>query len=201
MNIDKNTIIEKLAKYKWLLIPVFSVMFFTLITLLIMTPGSNQTQPDEFSFTTYTPSPSTTQNNKITDDVREGNEESVEERPGRMSKEALPDGTTRYTFASSNPARPNIIISKGAEDILFQRTIMPPTIPTKISDYTQSYGAATWIFKGSVFYGAGAQTHVYPELGFGFIGNPTTGEVFEQHVFTPLKIEEYVKNYGDDIPN
>lgn len=126
--------------------------------------------------------------------------DSPENLPGIQNKEVLQDNMIRYIYSSPNPNRPNILITRNGQTIVFQRTLTSPGLSIKITDYIESYGVAKWIFKGSVFYGPSVQTYIYPERGFAFIGNPTTGEVLEQHVFQPLKVEEYVSRYGEDIP-
>lgn len=127
--------------------------------------------------------------------VKEKDEVFLDQRPGLEKTETIDGGFTKYTFTSNNTTRPNIIIANSKEGVVFQRSVTIPSNPVKISDYTESYGQAKWIFKGSDFYGATAQTYIYPELGIAFIANPQTDQVFELHVFTPTKVEEYVKKY------
>lgn len=195
---DKNKTF--LIKYKWVIIPCVPLLFFILFSLFFFSPGNETKVITLPSGIQSAPNTTINQKNPISDVEREGNEESVENRKGLQKKDVLPDGTTQYIFISTNPNRPHVIIAQGTHDILFQRTIMLPNVPVKISDYTQSYGNAKWVFKGSKFYGPDAQTYIYPERGFAFIGSSKSGEVFEQHVFEPLKVEDYVKKYGDDIP-
>lgn len=190
-----------LVRYKWIIIPGVPLLFFALMSFFIFTPESNNSLNIDLTGTPIIQQPTISNENKVSDEEREGNEESVEERPGLQKKESLPDGTTRYTFESPDSERPHLIISKGTHDILFQRTLTLPNFPVKISDYTNSYGNPKWIFKGSEFYGPDAQSYIYPELGFAFIGNSKTGDVLEQHTFPPMRVEDYVSKYGDDIPS
>lgn len=187
-----------LSKYKLFFIPAILLLFFiaTILLSLIFNEDSNPNiiTPEENPNLTSGPLPKTTPR------PREGAETEVEDIPGLQNKETLPDGTIKYIFTSHIPERPNIILAKGEHDVLFQRSITLESHQVRISHYTDAYGQAKWIFKGSSFYGPSAQTYIYPERGFAFIGNPTTGEVLEQHVFQPLKVEEYVSRYGEDIP-
>jgi hypothetical protein len=186
------------VKFKWLIILGIPLLFFIIVISYFLT-SNNLEEAINGVNPRITPA-SNISGNKISDEVREGNEESIDERPGIIKRETLPDKTTLYTFNSKNPTRPHIIIAKDGHDIFFQRTVTNPRFPVKITDYTESYGPAKWIFKGSNFYGPLFQSYIYPELGFAFIGNPTSGEVMEQHVFPPTKVEDYVSKYGDDIP-
>lgn len=188
-----------LIKYKWIIIPVIPLLFFVIMITLLFSSNENieSLSPQPTINPTANPSPLPNSSNINTREEMEGN---VEKRPGLLSKETLPDSTTRYMFTSQNKDRPNIIIAKGTEEIMFQRAITPPQFPVKITSYTKVHGNAKWIFKGSEFYGLEAQSYVYPDLGFAFIGNLKTGEVLELHTFQPMRVEDYVSKYGDDIP-
>lgn len=52
---------------------------------------------------------------------------------------------------------------------------------------------------GSKFYGYHMNTYIYASKGIVFIGNPNINEVFEIQSFTPMSVEEYINNYGQDI--
>ena len=191
-----------LIKYKWLITLGVPLLFLVLFISFITFPISRSNQSDK------TPSiklnPTTKPVFLIKTDSKnapiERGEDFVEARPGLLKKEDIANGITRYTFKSHIADRPNIILAKGKDDIIFQSAVTLPTITTKIIYYTKPYGQPRWIFKGSKFYGPDAQTYIYPELGIAFIGNPKTGDVLEQHVFYSTKVEDYVKNFGDDIP-
>lgn len=117
---------------------------------------------------------------------------------GLQKTEQIKDGKTLYTLSSSDPKRPNIIIVDKDGSYNLKRIAMPIKYP--LSSFVKLYGRAKWIFKGSVFYGADVQQYIYADLGFALVANPQTDEVFEQYLFQPMKIDEYIKNYGDDIP-
>lgn len=191
-----------LVKYRLIIIPLIPLLFFVIILTALFVPSFNNqkininptptNKPDDFE-------------NILTPDLVKEVHEAEIEKPldsfaGFQKQESLPDGTNLYTFSSPIPGRANIIISKGNEDVLFQRNITHPNFPVKIVNFTNVYGPIKWVFKGSNFYGPNAHTHIYPELGIAFIANTTTGDVLEQHVFLPTKVEEYVKKYGEDIP-
>lgn len=171
---------------------------FFLIALLTLFPYNEiQTPPIQ------TPAPTSIPNSISSpspDNIKEGGEDSVEARLGRLSKETLPDKTFKYSFKSAIDGRPNVIIAKNEYEIVFQSMVTNPRFPVKITDYTDIDGPAKWVFKGSNFYGPDAQTHIYPERGLAFIAQPKTGEVLEQHFFDSMKVEDYVKKYGEDIP-
>lgn len=176
------------------------VVVFVLIGMFTLSQNKNGDLPQN-----ATPSPaqelSKPSSNITNGEIAEGNEESLENRPGLQKTERLQDGSVKNYYTSPVSNRPNIIVSKGPNEILFQRSVTDPSFPVKITDYIYVYGSAKWIFKGSKFYGSQAQTHVYPDSGIAFIARPQTGEVLEQHIFQPMLIDDYVKKYGDDIQN
>ncbi len=189
-----------LIKYKWVIISLIPLLFFVIMITFIFSSNENNLSLSPQPTVSPTSIPSLVPNGSNIK-IREEMEGNVEKRPGLLGKENLPDDTTKHTFTSQNPSRPNVIISKGTEEILFQRAITPPQFPVKITNYTNVYGFAKWIFKGSNFYGPDTQSYIYPELGFAFIGNPKTGDVLELHTFQSMRVEDYVEKYGDDIPD
>lgn len=190
-----------LVKYKFFIIPLVPLIFTIIVlTFVFYSPEIQQPRPQPNTTSPNVSIPISQPNSNEADTVVENIEEPLENRPGLQKTESLPDGTTKLFYLSSVIDRPHIIIAKGEETVTFHRSVTDPSFPVKISDYTGVYGPAKWIFKGSKFYGAQAQTHIYPDLGIAFVTNPETNEVFEQHVFTPVDIEQYLKNYGEDIP-
>ncbi|HSW47787.1 MAG TPA: hypothetical protein VLG67_01790 [Candidatus Saccharimonadales bacterium] len=146
------------------------------------------------------PSPSPTSTpiiNKVNPDL--GNKNPLDSRPGLIKKEALQGNATKYTFNSGQADHPNIIITNSNNNIVFQSTITDPSLPIKISDYTESYGQPKFIFIGTKSYGSQSRIYIYAELGIAFIADPQTGNVLEQQVFNPTKVDDYVRNYGQDI--
>lgn len=191
-----------LIKYKWIIIPGIPFLFFVLTALLFIVPRSpsSQNTNESVKITPTVSMPGFISGNRDNDFGEDG-EESIEARPGIQTKEPLPDGTVKYILDSPISNRPNIIIAKDEHDVRFQRSVTLPDFPVKITDYTDQFGQAKWIFKGSVFYGPDTNSYLYPDIGLAFIANPKTGNVLEQHLFDSTKVEEYVKKYGDDIPD
>jgi len=189
-----------LITFRWIIIPGVPLAFFIFMMILLFSPNNTRTPQIVPPNNTTTPQPSTFPPiNHNHDFITEQDKSPVDSRPGLQKKELLPDNTIVYTFTSPVANRPNIIITSGQNNILFRRTVTDPALPIKISDYTDSNGQPKFVFKGSNFYGIQAQTYIYAELGIAFIADPQTSKVFEQHTFTPMRVEEYVKKYGDDI--
>jgi hypothetical protein len=191
----KNFII----KYKLFITIIVPLLFFVFTTLIIIYPSSSTTtqpSPSPSVNSSNSPVPTLPNNKEVFENL-----ESLENTETAQRKENLPDGTVKYYFQSKNEDRENIFITQGEKGpILFERYVITPNLPVKINAFASLYGQPKWVFRGSEFYGSEAQTYIYPELGIAFIANPKTQEVFEQHIFSPAKVEDYVKKYGDDIP-
>lgn len=108
------------------------------------------------------------------------------------------NGTSQYTLPSSNPNRTNIYIKDQANKVVFERFVADPSL--SVTDFTNIYGLPKWIFKGSNFYGPDARYYIYDNYGFAIITNPQTNQVLEEQMFIPMKIEDYINKFGDDIP-
>jgi hypothetical protein len=129
-------------------------------------------------------------------------QDELEEHLNIINKEASAEGTTRYTFDSNNPLRPDLIITQN-NAVKFERVYIPenPKDPgyLKISDLTQRYGQTKIVKKGSKLWGPHVSTFIYAEQGIAFLGNLFTGEVYELQQFEPTTADDYIKKYGDDI--
>jgi hypothetical protein len=190
-----------LIRYKWLILPGIPLVFFIIVMLFIVSPDNTEVfNPAVQPTIQVNSSPQINSRSDNIDGPGEDAEESIDSRIDILQKDRLPEGTIKYTLKSLDPNRPNIIIAKNDHEILFQRSVILPKLPIKITDYTESYGQVKWVFKGSEYYGPLVNTYIYPERGIAFIANPQTKNVFEYHLFEPLKVEEYVSKYGDDIP-
>lgn len=131
-------------------------------------------------------------------DVLEGNEEPIGTE-GLIRTESLSDGTEKKYFLSSVPGRERIITTKGKDNIIFESIPIGADFSVNLNDFTQVYGDARFVFLGSSFYGGSAETHIYADEGIAIIVNPATGQVYEQHVFIPVRTEDYVRLFGEDI--
>lgn len=196
-----NNLSSFFIKYRIIIIPLVPILFIIFMLYIVFySPEIQQPRPQQNTTNPNINAPFSQPKLNEADTIVENIEEPLENRPGLQKTESLTDGTTKLSYQSAVADRPNVIITSGGENVPFQRSVTDPEFPVKITDYTDIHGPAKWIFKGSEFYGPLAQTHIYPGLGIAFIADPKIGEVFEQHVFTPVDIEEYLKNYGDDIP-
>lgn len=107
----------------------------------------------------------------------------------------LPDGTTKYTYESTNPNRPNeIIVDKGT--IIYQRSLINNKY---IYHYTNTMGAPDFVFQSSKFYGANTMTYVYLNEGTAFVADAKTTLVKEQLSFQPTSLEQFKQKYAQDI--
>jgi len=130
---------------------------------------------------------------KYGDDIIFNNQQSAQK------KETLTGGAIKYTLSSSSPDRPNIVITTGSGYPIFQRFLISQSPGIKTSIFTKIYGQPRWIFKGSILYGSSASYYIYADYGFALIVNSQTDQVLEEQTFSPMKIEDYIKKYGDDI--
>jgi hypothetical protein len=203
LSLPKNTKYF-LIKYRRFIIPFVPVVFFLSFLSLTLAPSPEEEPlPAATPAITQTPreNPNIPLHTGLEKEARDGEiTEPLENFEGLEKKETLPDGTLKYTYSSPVRNRPNIIIARENEEAIFQSSVTHPDFPVKITNYTNRYGAPKWVFKGSNFYGKDVQTFIYPELGIAFIANPNTQDVFEQHLFESMSVEEYVRKYGDDIP-
>ncbi len=190
-----------LFKYRWIIIPLAPSVFFVSVLLYFFPPTKNDPPPK--TFISLSPSPIRSNINVKKTDIPDSHLEPVDQNKlkGFQRKEILADGESKYSSSSTNPQRSNINIAGVNGYSVFQRIITPPDSPLALSKFTNLYGRAKWIFKGSVFYGGVVSSYIYPELGLALIADPQTDQVLEQHIFKPMKVEEYVEKYGDDIPS
>jgi hypothetical protein len=120
----------------------------------------------------------------------EGDLEGIE-----FTETQLPDGTTKFTYESTNPNRPNeIIVDKGK--IVYQRSLINGRY---IYHYTNTMGAPDFVFQSSNFYGSNTMTYVYLKKGTAFVADSKTTLVKEQLSFPPTTFEEFKQKYAQDI--
>lgn len=187
-------------KHKWIALGSFVLILFLLFIFFIqlITPGAQQSDPDNIS-------PTISSSNNFRENQSDGNydkEDIVD--PAKLKnlqkKEVLYDGKTTYTLGSSNPQRPDLTTTDKNGAIIFKRVVIPSSSNLKLSSFIKLYGKPKWIFKGSEFYGPTIQTYIYDNYGLALIANPENDIVLEQHLFTPTKVDDYLKKYGEDIP-
>ncbi len=120
---------------------------------------------------------------------------------GYRGKKEIDKTKTIFSLKSQYLSRTNEIRT-GNNVVVFERELTPASTTTpyaKISDYKKKYGEPEKIMKGSKFYGELMSTYIYANLGFAFIGNSYTDEIFEFHFFTPTTLYDYITNFGEDI--
>ncbi len=118
---------------------------------------------------------------------------------GVQKREVLKDGRVKYVVESINPARPDIFITDKSGIVVYKRTIAPNS-SVSLTEFVKLYGQAKWIFKGSVFYGVNSVMYIYADRGFAFVASSQSNVIQENISFIPMRIEDYVNKYGDDIP-
>ncbi|HEX8932092.1 MAG TPA: hypothetical protein VF810_02980 [Patescibacteria group bacterium] len=111
------------------------------------------------------------------------------------TKETLPDGSIQYSYSSDVANRPNIIIVKNGINV-FQRT---PFTDTPMSQNTNFYGQPDYVAKGSQFWGPNAVTYIYLSRGISLIGDLNKDQLFEQIIFQPGTLDQFIKNDIDII--
>src|SRR3989344_9238960 len=129
-------------KYRLVIISTSIVVALALLLVFSFSQNENVDMPAAITLNPAKEFETPNNTTPLNSNADEANEESLEARPGLQKKETLLDGTVKNYFTSSVATRPNIIITKGSEEILFQSSVTDPAFPVKISDYTESYGPA-----------------------------------------------------------
>lgn len=111
------------------------------------------------------------------------------------TKTTLADGSTKYTYSSSNPNRPNEMVVKSGV-VTYQRVVITDRY---IYDYTNDLEAPDYVFQSSRFYGSNTMTYVYLNRGTAFVADAETTLVKEQISFKPTSLEDFKQKYGEDI--
>lgn len=110
-------------------------------------------------------------------------------------------GEIIYTIPSELIARPDKIITKNGVAIFERVVTMGDSSQEKDAQMSEfeKYGNPEKTFTGSIHYGDPVQTNVYSSKGLAIIFYPYTGEVLEIQIFQPTSVDNYVKNWGQDI--
>lgn len=122
--------------------------------------------------------------------------------PNLEGKEMLPDGSIKYSFTTTTPGRPDVVITIGEEqNTVFERTVIPQTgTPILLSEYLDFFGQPERIISGSRFYGPNARTYIYAQSrGSAFIANSQSNRILELQTFAPMNVDEYIKRFGEDL--
>lgn len=122
--------------------------------------------------------------------------EPLEKEKGFIKKVKGPGDSTIFSMKSSNDARPNIFVMIGTSNIQFERRVINPNNPEKITDYINSYGQPEKILNES-FYGKDTNLYIYATQGIAIIVNTQTGQVLEQQTFYPMSTDEYLQKFSD----
>lgn len=161
---------------------------------LLVTPTPYASLTDALSSGRFSPIQKT--------EITETTSEEVERFPDIIGKEELQNNMMLYSLESSFPTRENQIITQD-ETVIFERILTPvkSSAPgyARISDYTTLLGDPEEFIRGSHHYGPFIYTYIYASEGLAIIGNPVTDEAFEIHQFTPMSVEDYIQEFGDDI--
>ena len=202
MENTNKKLFELLVKYRWIMIPLVPTLFFVLMIILIIIPAGTEQAFRENPTLSQFPTPIPVEVNSNKNDIPDSHIEPVDQNQikGFQRKEVSTGGETKYFSASSNPERSDLTIAGPDGFPIFERITTPPDSPLLLSKFSNLYGQAKWIFNSSVFYGSSARTYIYPDRGLALIANPITDQVLEQHIFQPMRVEEYLRKYGDDIP-
>lgn len=203
MNKRFSNVIDFVTRYKFLFLLGFPLVLTLVLIIAAPTPptparvtNESQTIPTSSSTNSNT-NPRQTSGGNIAQTTSEEilEEEDLDARPGLINKKTLSNNINEYTFTSENATRPDLVIAQGKSVILFERDVAMQQYPTRITDYTQPYGQPERIITGSSFYGANAQTYIYAEDGIAFVANPQSQIVYEQHLFPPMTVDEYIQSY------
>lgn len=202
-----NGILPFLKRNYLFLLAIGLVLFFFYIIYLSITGSSNPPQQTKKVTPTTTPvvsqtsiapsekikKPLTTYRNEITWSPTRYSEVNFYGIP--TTKTQLQDGSEKYTYASTDPKRPNEFIVK--DDVI---TYHRSEITNKYTyHYTGTLGPPDYTFVGSKYYGPDSVTYVYLSRGTAFVVDAKTTYLHEQFVFQPTNLEDFKVKYGSDV--
>lgn len=127
--------------------------------------------------------------------------EELRARPGLLSETQTSENGSEFAFDSGLYLHPDVVETTDGVVSYEAVTIVPVEgvqIPRMV-DYLAKYGNPGLIVEGSKRYGPFFRTYIYPNLGFAFVGNPATDEIYEFEYFVPMTSEEYSQVYGEAI--
>lgn len=126
----------------------------------------------------------------------------IEQFPNLQKKEVLPDGSTKYSFASQLISRPNEVVTHGGV-ASFEKILLPLEPEkegyAKLSDYINVLGQPEKTIKGSNYWGWNVSTYVFASRGVALTTNSYAGLVYEISLFKPTTVENYIQTHGQDI--
>lgn len=128
----------------------------------------------------------------------------IEQKISIRTKQSLENNKTSYTIESPLITRPDQIITQNNE-VIFERVVLVKNQQevTNISSITAKLGPPEKAFTGSKYYGHQIRTYIYASKGLAFIAatNDATNEmeIYEIQTFIPTSVENYMKEYGEDI--
>lgn len=177
-------------------------LFFIVILLLsFLLPSSNTTTLQTPTPTTQIPNPA-----RITPTITPLiNQEQTAKESGVINfsedseiaiegkKENLGDGTIKYTFASLNPNRSDILITKNGSVIFTRHAV----VGKEISDgYKNLLGKQDATLPGPTFYGTNTLIFFYTAGGTALIVDPKTNTTYEEFSFQPpITLAEFINKY------
>ncbi len=125
--------------------------------------------------------------------------EELRARPGLLEEKQLSENSSEFSFDSGLFMYPDVIETTDGIVSYEAVTIVPVegTVIPRMVDYLAKYGDPGLIVEGSKRQGPFLRTYVYPSLGFAFVGNPATDEIFEFEYFVPMTSSEYTSAYGE----
>lgn len=200
-----------LFRYKLLLLFIVLIIIVFLMTLI-----SSVSQPENIPLapTSTTPTPvQIRQFQKSTGKlsplqqtiIKKTTESEIQKTYGIEKIRTLPNNTTEYILPSSFSKLPQQIIVKNG--VVVYEEIVTPKDPTKegfvrLSDFTRAFGTPDSDVRGSKRYGWWMHTYIYPGKGIAVLADPETDIIYEIRIFVPTTLEEYIKQYGNDLdPN
>lgn len=127
--------------------------------------------------------------------------EELRARPGLISEVKTSENGSEFSFDSGLYLHPDVVETTDNVVSYEAVTIVPnegATTPHMV-DYLAKYGDPELIVEGSKRYGPFFRTYVYPSLGFAFVGNPATDEIYEFEYFAPMTTEQYSTTYGESF--
>lgn len=190
-----NNLISFIANNKkvriCLSIAIGLIFMFALFRMLI--PSNYDNRPTSDKHIRITPPKLSPSPNKVLEYA--SREDVPFEEEGRLiKKETQPNGYTYYYFYSEVENRPNLVV-ENKDVVIFERQVIQKTNPVKVSEIKYLFGEPDRVIQMRAFYN-GSELYIYEEDGFAAVVDKISGDVYEQHFFSPLNVKGYIYQFS-----
>lgn len=185
------------------------VILIIVAILAIINSGKPKQEPSRQPIQTFSPGPTArasvkpgqqTSSPTLTTNIGQTTNQEVDEMSSIESKTVLAEGKIEYKLKSTSQLVGHVIVTQD-NVVVFEKAKQIETNLNlaKTSLYFATYGQPEAEATGSKLYGNFEKTYIYASKGFAILVNPFTNEVDELQVFLPTTVDQYQKEWGQDI--